>query len=149
MRLKPYRPSNLIGAFSSVHIVRIVNGIFVIKTSMLIAVHLHPIRHQRIQSHNLTLAIADDLRIRISPEKQVRHQCLPENEGSHLRIRLIMEQKIKRMFHRFLLTAIIYCNGRLATASDRILTQQYTAVICIADLSVTYLPLAVPPRKKL
>ena len=113
MWLKPHSPSNLIGAFSSVHIIRIIDGILVIKPSVLIAIHLHPIRHQRIQSHDFTLAVTDDLRIRISPQKQVRHQCLPENEGSHLRIRLIMEQKIKRMFHRFLLTAIIGISVKL------------------------------------
>ncbi len=34
-------------------------------------------------------------------------------------------------------------------ASDRILTQQYTAVICIADCSVTRLPELLDPKKKL
>lgn len=34
-------------------------------------------------------------------------------------------------------------------ASDRILTQQYTAVICIAVCSVTRLPELLDPKKKL
>ena len=113
MRLKPYSPSDLVGSLPAVHIIRIVNGVFVIEPSMLITVHLHPIRHQRIQSYDFTLAVADDLTVGIAPQEQMRHQSLPENEGSHLRIRLIMEQKIKRMFHRFLLTAIICISVKL------------------------------------
>ena len=113
VRLKSYRPSNLIGAFSSVHIVRIINGVFVIEPSMLITVHLHPIRHQRIQSHNFTLAVSDDLTVGIAPQEQMRHQSLPEDKGCHFRIRLIMEQKIKRMIHRFLFTAIIGISVKL------------------------------------
>ena len=113
VRLKPYGSSNLIGAFPAVHIVRIINGVLVIKPSMLITSHLHPIRHQRIQRNNFTLAIADDLTVGVAPKEQMRHQSLPEDKGSHLRIRLIMEQKIKRMFHRFLLTAIIGISVKL------------------------------------
>ena len=41
------------------------------------------------------------------------------------------------------------CSGRLATASESILTHEYTAVICIADLSLTAFPLADEPSKKL
>lgn len=37
------------------------------------------------------------------------------------------------------------CSGRPAMASASILTQEYTAVICIADRSVTVLPAVVPP----
>ena len=40
-------------------------------------------------------------------------------------------------------------SGSPAIASARILTQLYTAVICMADVSVTILPLVVPPKKKL
>ena len=37
-------------------------------------------------------------------------------------------------------------SGRPATASARMRTQEYTAVICIAERSVTALPEVVPPR---
>ena len=39
--------------------------------------------------------------------------------------------------------------GRLATASERIRTQEYTAVICMEVRSFTCLPEAEPPMKKL
>lgn len=38
------------------------------------------------------------------------------------------------------------CRGRPATASDRIRTQEYTAVICMALRSVTVLPEVEPPK---
>jgi len=38
--------------------------------------------------------------------------------------------------------------GRLAIASERILTQAYTAVTCMDVRSLTFLPAAVPPNKK-
>ena len=44
---------------------------------------------------------------------------------------------------------ILECNGKLAIASDRTRTQLYTAAICIADLSVTFFPLTLVPKKKL
>ena len=53
------------------------------------------------------LHIPYDLTVRIPPQKQMRHQSLPEHKRSHLRIRLIMQQKIERMIHRLFLTAII------------------------------------------
>jgi hypothetical protein len=39
--------------------------------------------------------------------------------------------------------------GKLATASDRILTHEYTAVICMDDLSLTLFPELLLPMKKL
>ena len=92
---------------SSVHIIPVINQILITKPAMLIPVHRHPVRHQRIKSHNFTLSIPDDLTVRIPPQKQMRHQSLPEHKRSHLRIRLIMQQKIERMIHRLFLTAII------------------------------------------
>ena len=57
------------------------------------------------------------------------------------------------MIYRFFLAAAFAVSievnrGRLATASDKILTQEYTAVICMAERSVTALPEVVPPKKK-
>jgi hypothetical protein len=40
-------------------------------------------------------------------------------------------------------------SGSPATVSDRILTQEYTAVICMAVVSFTGFPLDVPPKRKL
>ena len=42
-------------------------------------------------TNDLTLAVADDLRIGISPKEQVRHQRFPEHEGSHLRVQRIVQ----------------------------------------------------------
>ena len=92
---------------SAIHIITVIHQVLIIKPAMLIPVHRHPVRHQRIKSHNFTLSIPDDLTVRIPPQKQMRHQSLPEHKRSHLRIRLIMQQKIKRMIHRLFLTAII------------------------------------------
>ena len=96
-----------IRAGSAVHIITVINQILIIKPSMFIPVHRHPVRHQRIKCNNLTLSIPDNLTVCIPPQKQMRHQSLPEYKRSHLRIRLIMQQKIKRMIHRLFLSAII------------------------------------------
>ena len=40
--------------------------------------------------HDLALAVADDLRIGVAPQKKVGHERFPEHEGTHLRVRLIM-----------------------------------------------------------
>jgi hypothetical protein len=63
-----------------------------------IPVDCHTVWHERIQSHDLTFAVPDDLRIGISPEEQVGHERFPENKGRHLGIRLIMQEHIQRMF---------------------------------------------------
>lgn len=52
----------------------------VIKLSCLIPADGHLVRHQRIQRHNLALAVADDLRIGVSPQQKMSHQCFPEHE---------------------------------------------------------------------
>ena len=91
----------------AVHIIPVINQVLIIKPAMLIPVHRHPVGHQRIKRYNLSLPIPDNLTVRIPPQKQMRHQSLPEHKRSHLRIRLIMQQKIKRMIHRLLLTPVI------------------------------------------
>ena len=76
------------------------------KPAPLIPVHLHPVRHQRVQRRHFPLAVADDLAVGVAPQEQVRHQRLPEHEGSHLRVRLIMEQEIQRMVRRLFLAPV-------------------------------------------
>jgi hypothetical protein len=70
-----------------------------------IAVDRHTVWHERIESHDLAFAVPDDLRVGISPEEQVRHERFPENKGRHLRIRLIMQEHIQRMFDSLFLAA--------------------------------------------
>jgi len=43
-----------------------------------IAVDLHVLRQQRIQTENFIFAVPDDLRIGVAPEQQMTHQRLPE-----------------------------------------------------------------------
>lgn len=52
-------------------------------------------------------AITDDLRISIAPEEQVGHEGFPEYEGTHLRVRLIVEQVVERMVERHCLAAAV------------------------------------------
>lgn len=40
------------------------------------------------------------------------------------------------------------CNGSPAMASDRMRTHAYTAVICMAERSLTAFPAVEPPMKK-
>ena len=64
-----------------------------------------------------------------------------------------MEQEIKGMVYRLLFPSVIgipvKLQGQAGTASDRILTQEYTAVICMAVRSFTRFPEVEFPRKKL
>lgn len=62
--------------------------------SVRIPIHRHFVGHQGIQGHHFTFAVADDLRIGVAPQEQVRHERFPEDERAHLRIRLIMQQQI-------------------------------------------------------
>ena len=65
--------------------------IFIIELPFGIPLHAHPVRHQRVQPHDLAFPIADDLCVGVAPQEQVRHQRFTEYEGSHLRVRLVME----------------------------------------------------------
>ena len=68
--------------------------ILVVDLSVLIAVDLHPVRHQRVHCHHFSLAVADDLGISVPVEKEVCHQRLPEREAGHLRIGFVMEELV-------------------------------------------------------
>lgn len=56
--------------------------------------------------NDLAFAVADNLRISVAPEKQMRHQCFSENKTCHFLVRFIVKQEIQRMFHCFLLAAV-------------------------------------------
>ena len=72
-----------------------------------VSVHGHFVRHQGIQRHDLVLAVADDLRVGVAPEEQMRHERFPEHEGTHFRVRLIVEQAVERMIVRHCLAAAV------------------------------------------
>ena len=78
----------------------------VVELAPLVPVHGHFVGHQGVEGHHLALAVADDLGIGVAPEKQMGHERLPEHEGTHLRVRLVMEQEIQRMADGFLLAAV-------------------------------------------
>jgi len=71
-----------------------------------VAVDAHLVCHERVQSDDLALAVTDDLRIGIAPNKEMVHQRFSKHKGSHLGIRLVVEQIVKRMADNLLLTAI-------------------------------------------
>ena len=83
------------------------DGVFVIKLSLAVAIHCHPVRHQRIEGNNLALAVPDNLGIGVAPQEQMRHERFPEHEGTHLRVWLVMQEQIQRMVNGFLLAAVL------------------------------------------
>ena len=50
-----------------------------------------------VKSNDLALAIADYLGVGVAPEEQVGHEGFPEHEGTHFRVRLVMEQEVQRV----------------------------------------------------
>ena len=79
----------------------------VIEMSVFIPVHTHLVWHQRVKCHHLVFTVTDNLCVGIAPQKQMGHECLSEHERTHFRIRLIMEQSVKRMVDGFFLAAVI------------------------------------------
>ena len=79
--------------------------VFVVKLPVFIPVYPHAVRHQRIQTDHFALSVADDLCVGIAPQEQMGHQRFPKHKGCHLRVWLVMEQKIKRMVKSLLFTA--------------------------------------------
>ena len=63
-------------------------------TRAAVAAHLHLVREKRIESENLTPAIAQNLCVGIPPQKKVTHHCFAKYKGGHLGIRRIVEQKV-------------------------------------------------------
>ena len=83
------------------------DGVFVIKLSIAVTIHRHPVRHQRIEGNDLALAVSDNLGVSVAPQEQVCHERFPEHEGTHLRVWLIMQKQIQRMVAGFLLTSVL------------------------------------------
>ena len=79
----------------------------VVEPSLVVAVDRHAVRHERVERHDLALAVADDLRVGVSPQKQVRHERLPEYEGRHLRVRLVVQQHVQGVPDSLLLAAVL------------------------------------------
>ena len=77
-----------------IRVVFVISAVAVNEPSAIVAVNTHLIRHQRIQSYDITSAVPDDLRIGVAVDQQVRHERFPENERCHFRIGLIVQQKI-------------------------------------------------------
>jgi hypothetical protein len=71
-----------------------VPGVSVEKPPLPVTVNLHLVRQKRVQRKHPAAPVTDDLCVGISPYEQVAHQRLPEHEGSHLRVRLVMEKVI-------------------------------------------------------
>ena len=69
----------------------------VVQATIFVSVHGHLVGHQRVQSYDLVLSVADDLCIGVAPEEQVRHERLPKHKGTHLRVRLVVEQVVEWM----------------------------------------------------
>lgn len=80
----------------------------VIQLSVLVPADRHLVRHQRIERNDLALAVAYDLRIGVVPQQEVRHKRFPEHEGTHLRVRLVMQKLIQRMVDGFFLAAVLF-----------------------------------------
>ena len=67
----------------------------VVQPPVLVTVNRHSVRHKRVQSNDLSLSVADNLRVCVAPEEQVRHKSFSENKRGHFGIRLIVEQAVK------------------------------------------------------
>lgn len=69
----------------------------VVQPTVFVSVHRHLVGHQRVQGYDLVLSVSDDLCIGVAPEEQMCHECFPEHERTHLRVRLIVEQVVEWM----------------------------------------------------
>ena len=83
------------------------DGVFVVKLPVAVTIDCHSVWHQRIEGDDLAFSVADNLGISVAPQEKVGHERLPEHEGTHLRVRLIVQQKIQRMVDGFLLAAVL------------------------------------------
>lgn len=71
--------------------------VLVIEPARIVAPHTHAIGHQRIQADDLIAAVADDLRVGVTPQQQMRHQRLAEDEAGHLRVEIIVQQPVEHV----------------------------------------------------
>ena len=79
----------------------------VVELAPLVPVHRHFVGHKGVQRHHLALAVADDLCVGVAPEEQVGHKGFPEHEGTHFRVRFVMEQEIQRVADSLFLAAVL------------------------------------------
>lgn len=113
--------------------------VFVIQSAMLIPIHGHTIRHQRIQRNDLAFPISNDLGVGISPEKQVGHEGFPKHKGTHFRIWLIVEQMVQRMVEGFLFPTILLVSVQMKRQTCHRLGQNADAGIHSGHLHGTAL----------
>lgn len=71
-----------------------------------VPVNRHAIRHERIEADNLTLAIAQHLRVGVAPQEQVGHHHLTENERGHFRVGFIVQQRIQPVIQRLFFASL-------------------------------------------
>ena len=72
-----------------------------------IPIDCHLVWHERVQSDHFTFAVANHLRVGVAPQQQVCHEGFAEDKTTHFRVRLIVEEHVKRMAERFLFAACI------------------------------------------
>ena len=53
------------------------------------------------------VAVADDLRVCVTPEEQVCHEGFSEHKGTHFGVRLIMQKQVQRMIDGLFLAAVL------------------------------------------
>ena len=80
--------------------------IFVVELTLIVPIHFHAVRHQRIEPYDFSPPVPQDLAEKIAEQEQMRHHRFSEDERSHFRIRLIMKQEIQRMIPRLLFTSV-------------------------------------------
>ena len=78
-----------------------------IQLALLIPVNRHLIWHERVQGDHFTFAVANNLCVGVAPQQQVCHEGFAEDKTTHFRVRLIVEEHVKRMVKRFLFAACI------------------------------------------
>ena len=83
-------------------------GVGVGQLAPAVAVDLHVVGQQRIQTDNAIAPSADNLGIGISPQEQMgKHRFTPD-EGGHFRVGFVVQKMLQRMFQR--LDAALVCS---------------------------------------
>ncbi|EJX40219.1 hypothetical protein HMPREF1366_03083 [Enterococcus faecium ERV26] len=105
------------------------DGVFVVELAVPVTVHRHSVRHQWVEGNDLALAVADDLGVGVSPQEKVGHERFPKHEGTHLRVRLIVQKQIQRMVDGLFLAAILLIAVEVERQSRHSLRQDTDAGI--------------------
>ena len=101
-----FHRQNDLALLLEIRVVFVVSAVAVNEPAAIVTVNTHLIRHQRIQPDDVASTVPDDLRISVAVDQQMRHQCFPEHERCHFRIRLVVQQKIKRVLRHSLFSAV-------------------------------------------